>query len=140
MPAWCGGTTAIIERRAALGLGTLAAVASLPLAGHVTPAGPVRLTAPVLFVHGLAIAFWLGSLAPLLLHVAREGRAAAALLEGFSRIAVPTVAVLVLSGGVLAALQVREPQALLTTQYGRILLLKLAAVGLLEAVWKDLLR
>ncbi|HET6518958.1 MAG TPA: CopD family protein [Geminicoccaceae bacterium] len=117
--------------RAALGLGALAALASLPLSGHVTAAGPVWLTAPVLFLHGLAIAFWIGSLAPLLLRVAREGRAAAPLLERFSRVAVPAVAVLVLAGGLLAALQVRRPEALLATDYGRILLLKLGVVGLL---------
>jgi copper transport protein len=117
--------------RVALGLGAPAALASLPLSGHVTAAGPMWLTAPLLLLHGLAIAFWIGSLAPLLLRVAREGRAAVPLLERFSRVAVPTVAVLVLAGAALAALQVRRPDALLTTDYGRILLLKLGVVGLL---------
>ncbi|HEX6143282.1 MAG TPA: CopD family protein [Geminicoccaceae bacterium] len=118
-------------RRPLLGLGALAAVAGLPLAGHVTTAGAWWLTAPVLVAHGLCVALWIGSLGGLVIQVARDGRDAGLMLERFSRIAVPAVIVLLASGTLMAILQVRDPETLLTTTYGRILLLKLAVVTLL---------
>lgn len=113
------------------GLGALAAVGSLPLAGHVTTAAAWWLTAPVLVVHGLCVAFWIGSLPGLVARVLRDGHDAAPMLERFSRIAVSAVIVLIASGTTMAILQMQAPEPLLTTTCGRILLLKLALVLLL---------
>jgi copper transport protein len=52
-------------------------------------------------------------------------------LRRFSALAVPLVALLLLSGAALAVVQVRHPSALLDTGYGRLLSVKLVAVVLL---------
>ena len=68
----------------------------------------------------------------MLLALRRLPRAQAhALLAGFSRRAIWAVAGLLLAGVVLSALQLRTPSALIATDYGRLLLAKLALVALL---------
>jgi copper transport protein len=105
---------------------------SFALSGHAATAGPVWITVPALTVHALCAAYWVGAFAPLLVALRRLPRAEAhALLAAFSTRAVAAVACLVLAGVTLAALQVRTPAALIATDYGRLLLLKLALVVLL---------
>jgi copper transport protein len=137
---------------AALGLGVLVAAArqafrrprpvllagaclvavSFALSGHAATAGPGWITVPALTVHALSAAYWVGAFAPLLLALRRLPRAEAhALLAAFSTWAVVAVACLLLAGFALSALQLRTPSALITTDYGRLLLLKLALVALL---------
>ncbi|MGF1628664.1 MAG: copper resistance CopC/CopD family protein [Kiloniellaceae bacterium] len=119
------------HRFAALAALALAAL-SYALSGHVATAPPRWLTIPAITLHAAAIVFWLGALVPLAGAAARRGAALGPLLRRFSGIAVPAVAILVLTGILLAVVQVATPQALLETAYGRLLLAKLAGVvGLL---------
>ncbi|HSY86997.1 MAG TPA: FixH family protein [Verrucomicrobiae bacterium] len=108
------------------------ALASLALTGHALTAGPLWLTAPVLAIHVLMAAFWLGALWPLWQAMGRRTPdAAIALLRRFSAIAIPAVALLVAAGATLAVLQIGRVGELLTTAYGIRLLSKLAFVALL---------
>ena len=110
----------------------LVALGSLALTGHALTAGPLWLTAPVLAIHVLMAAFWLGALWPLWQAVGRRRpEAALDLLQRFSVIAIPAVALLVAAGATLAVLQLGRIGELLTTAYGIRLLSKLAFVVLL---------
>jgi copper transport protein len=119
------------ERLALLG-GALLVAASFALSGHAATSGPAWIARPALVLHALCAAYWVGSFAPLLVALRRLPREGTLLLlRAFSAGAVVAVACLLLAGVVLAALQVRTPAALVTTDYGRLLLLKLALVVLL---------
>ena len=111
--------------------GTLAVAASFTAVGHTTQHQPRLLLAAALVVHLLAVAFWAGSLWPLLLASRRGGREAAQLVEGWARAATWIVGGLVLAGAVLAWLLVGRLELLVTTAYGRALLTKVALVGVL---------
>jgi copper transport protein len=117
---------------AALASGAVAAIGALALTGHAASAAPHWLTVSAVALHALAMAFWLGAFWPLRVVLAREARSvAAAVVARFSRLAVGAVLLLILAGLVLAAVQVETLAALVTTDYGRLLLLKLAAVAAL---------
>jgi copper transport protein len=116
--------------RAALLMGGLLIAVSFALSGHAATAGPRWITLPALVLHTLCAAYWVGAFGPLLLALSCLPRTdAQALLAAFSGRAVVAVAGLLLAGVVLAALQLRAPSALVTTDYGRLLLLKLALVA-----------
>ncbi|MDG4881029.1 copper resistance CopC/CopD family protein [Mesorhizobium sp. WSM4884] len=104
-----------------VGVGT-----ALSASGHASAAEPQWLTRSLVFLHGAAIAFWAGALAPLGLALRYQPAEAKVFLRRFSRAILPVVAVLAASGVVLAIIQVQEPAALINTAYGRLLLLKLA--------------
>jgi copper transport protein len=80
--------------------------------------------------HTTAMTLWLGGLVLLLAGLSR-GSGVAALLPPFSRLALGCVATLVLTGTAMAWREVGSPSALVATEYGRVLLAKLAAVALL---------
>ncbi|HEX4569193.1 MAG TPA: FixH family protein [Dongiaceae bacterium] len=106
-----------------------AALASLALTGHAVTAGPLWLTVPVLAIHVLVAAFWLGSLWPLWQAVAeRPSEGALALLRRFSAIAMPAVLLLIAAGATLACLQLGRLGELFTTDYGLRLASKIAFV------------
>jgi copper transport protein len=110
--------------------GALLVAASFGLSGHAATAGPAWVTFPTLALHACCVAFWVGAFAPLLLALRRLPRfEALVLVQSFSAWAVPAVACLLLAGILLSALQLRAPSALIATDYGRILLLKLALVA-----------
>jgi copper transport protein len=127
------GLAARFRRLAGAGLlgmtGACLVLGSFALSGHVVTAGPRWLTSPPLLIHVAAAAFWAGSLLPLGRALSRPTGEAGSLLQRFSALAVWAVGVLILAGLVLAWVQVRQPGALLSTEYGRLLLLKLALVG-----------
>jgi copper transport protein len=104
---------------------------SLVISGHAATASPKWLTGPLVFIHGVAVAFWVGALAPLLVLARKRTGAVLPVLLRFSRIAVAVVAVLVLSGFGLAIIQLESPGALIGTRYGIILLVKLTLVAML---------
>ncbi|UCI08967.1 copper resistance CopC/CopD family protein [Mesorhizobium sp. B1-1-8] len=99
--------------------------AALAASGHASAAEPQWLMRPSVFLHGTAIAFWSGALAPLGLALRHQPAEARAFLRRFSHAILPVVAVLVASGTVLAIIQVQTLPALVHTAYGRLLLLKL---------------
>jgi len=99
---------------------------ALAASGHASAAEPQWLTRPMVFVHGVGIAFWAGALVPLGLALKRQTADAVAFLRRFSSAILPVVAVLAVAGTVLAVIQVQTPSALVGTAYGRLLLVKLA--------------
>ncbi|TIX26369.1 MAG: copper resistance protein CopC [Mesorhizobium sp.] len=98
---------------------------ALAASGHASAAEPQWLTRPMVFLHGVGIAFWVGALVPLGLALKRQSAEAAPLLRQFSSLILPVAAVLVAAGIVLAVIQVQTPLALVNTAYGRLLLIKL---------------
>jgi copper transport protein len=113
---------------AALGGWVLAAL-SFAASGHAAVAPPRAVAGTAVAVHALTVLFWIGSLLPLLAAVRRPD--AGEVLRRFSNAAVPLVALLVVSGGVLVWLQTGAPAALLGTAYGAVLAVKLALVAVL---------
>lgn len=109
--------------------GAVAAPATIALTGHVVTSGPVWIAAPMLFAHALPAMVWFGSLAPLMAATALPVAAAARPLSAFSRWAVAGAAVAVVAGGAVALEQVRTIEGLLSTDYGQVLLLKVALVA-----------
>ncbi|MBV8927395.1 MAG: CopD family protein [Bradyrhizobium sp.] len=103
---------------------------SLAASGHAATAPPESLTRPAMFLHGTAVAFWLGALLPLLASL-RGPQAALPVVKRFSLAAIPVVGVLALTGLGLATIQLDSVAALVTTKYGIILSIKLALVAAL---------
>jgi copper transport protein len=95
---------------------------------------PVAMASSVL--HLLATAVWLGGLAALLttLHRTRPDSALVLSVARFSRLATVAVAVLVITGGYQSWRGLGSWRAFTDTPYGRLLLLKLAAVALLLTI------
>ncbi|MEJ0019662.1 MAG: CopD family protein [Acetobacteraceae bacterium] len=117
--------------RVAGAIGAALAVGGFPLSGHAASADPRWLTGSAIGIHALAAAVWLGAFLPLralLAGTERQQSGVVAVLRRFSTLAVPAVAVLVVSGMVLAAVQVVRPAALVASTYGVLLLAKLSAV------------
>jgi len=104
---------------------------SLAASGHAATASPQWLTRPSLFLHGVTAAYWIGALAPLAAMAFRRSDDLPRALSRFSTVAVPLVGLLVLSGVVLAIIQLGSLSALVETRYGIILSAKLALVLLL---------
>ena len=104
---------------------------ALAASGHAATAPPQLLTRPAVFLHGIAVAFWLGAMMPLIAMLWSRKGAALPIVQRFSTIAVPVVAVLALTGLTLAIIQVESFGALVTTKYGNILSIKLVLVAVL---------
>ena len=81
-----------------------------------------------MFVHGIAVAYWVGALAPLITTARRRHDDLPWAIRQFSNLAVPVVGLLVLTGIVLAIIQLASFRALIDTWYGIVLLIKLALV------------
>ncbi|MFP5076627.1 copper resistance protein CopC [Rhizobium sp. YIM 134829] len=104
----------------------LTAGLALSLSGHASAADPQWLMRPSVFLHVTTVAIWAGAL-PLLAALLRQGDAAApAALARFSRLIPLLILLLAAAGVVLAIVQLRAPEALVTTAYGRVFLVKLA--------------
>jgi len=119
----------------------------LPLApmlgGSAWTVAPRALTAPATYLHVLAAGLWLGGLVALLAAglpaLRRLGDTAppkddalpplALMVNGFSRVALPAVVVLIASGMVSNWARLGTPMALFGTGYGRVLLVKLGIAG-----------
>ncbi len=125
-------------RRVAWVGATLVLFAEL-VTGHTRTTEPTWLVMASAAVHVMAAAAWLGGLAALILTMRQQKRqddpeGAAASLAAFSRLATVSILALGLAGIALSWTQVRSPDALLTTTYGRTLLVKLAIVAAVLAV------
>src|SRR6266508_3934041 len=113
---------------ALLGLGF-----ALALSGHAATAAPRLLMAPAVFLHGICVAFWVGSLLPLILAV-RHAQAGSRALAWFSRLMPYPLGLIVITGLTLAIVQLGRLDALWSTSYGIVLACKLAAVIALLAL------
>lgn len=116
-------------------LGTLFATVALLLvgvavavAGHASTAPPRYVTTPAVFLHTVTVVLWIGALVPLAAVLIRDGAARPIVLQRFSRAIPAIIAVLALSGLLLAIVQVQSIPALWNTDYGRVLLMKFALV------------
>lgn len=105
---------------------------ALASSGHASAAQPQWLMRPAVFLHASAIALWVGALLPLAL--ALRGENGRSVLGRFSGRIAWIVAALLLSGLVLACVQVERPAALLATAYGQVLLAKLALAAVAFAL------
>jgi copper transport protein len=120
-------------KRAIAILGAAVALGAAGVTGHSAAAGWMWWA--VAAAHVLAAGFWLGSLPPLLNALRASAIAdAAALLQHFSRVAVPAVVALALAGGALALQRMHGLEDLLVTDYGGLVLLKIAGAALLMAI------
>jgi copper transport protein len=117
--------------RVASALAMLGAGLALASSGHAATADPQWLMRPAVFVHAMAVAFWIGALAPLAGLFASRDPVARPALRRFSAIIPYTLAALLAAGIVLAIVQVGHFPALVSTAYGRVLLVKLVLVALL---------
>jgi copper transport protein len=119
---------------------TLSAVAlagtglALAASGHASTAPPQWLTRPAVFLHAIGLAWWVGALLPLMALALRPAQPLLPVLQRFSKLAVPVVGVVALTGLLLAVIQLESFQALVNTNYGRILCIKLALVAVLLAL------
>jgi copper transport protein len=105
--------------------------ASLASSGHAGTASPQWLTRPAVFLHGVGVAYWAGALLPLLAMLHPPTRVLVPTLNRFSRVALPVVGVLVLTGLVLAIIQLESFHALIDTKYGLLLSAKVMLVAVL---------
>ncbi|MHA6644855.1 copper resistance CopC/CopD family protein [Mesorhizobium sp. A623] len=106
---------------------------ALAASGHASAAEPQWLTRPMVFLHGVGIAFWAGALIPLGLALKGRTVESGLFLRRFSKTIMPVVVVLAGAGIVLAVIQVQTPSALVATAYGRLLLIKLGLLAVLFA-------
>lgn len=121
-----------IMQRAAAGLALILLGAALAASGHASAAPPAWLARPAVWLHVVAVTLWTGAFLPLA-HALREPTGAG-LLRRFSRAIPPVLVALIGSGGVLVFLQLDTPSSLWTTDYGRVLSMKLVGVSLLLAL------
>lgn len=135
------------SRRVARCLAALAmvlAAASLAATGHASMAPPQWLSRPAVWLHGLAVMAWLGALLPLLYSLQpplvvnnelvnndQANDADHSPLVIFSPYIPLALIALLLSGGVLAYLQLSGWSSFITSRYGQILLAKLTLVAVL---------
>ncbi|VIO74440.1 copper resistance CopC/CopD family protein [Bradyrhizobium ivorense] len=127
--AWRSPSIGASWRRTAIAM--ICVGLSFAVSGHAATASPQWLTRTALFIHGLGLAYWMGALAPLAVLAWQRKDSLLRVLRNFSTLAVPIVALIAVSGLVLAIVQLESFGALLSTRYGNILLLKLVLVSLL---------
>ncbi len=119
---------------AAAGLVALAMLADAA-ASHAAATVAPPLNVALQWLHAMGVSVWLGALAGLLLELRDpdlDGRAR--LVARFSRWATVGILVVAVSGIVRAAFELRGPGDLVATDYGRLLLAKLALFGGLAAL------
>ena len=104
---------------------------ALASTGHASAAPPQWFTRPAVFTHGVAVAVWAGSLLPLGFLLARGDASACDALRRFSRMIPYAVVPLVLTGLVLAVIQIGSLEAIWTTAYGRVFVAKLLLLAAL---------
>lgn len=117
----------------------LATVGSFALTGHTVLSEPRWLATAANVGHTFTAAAWIGGLALLALclrarRAAGDAQGAGRIVARFSRLAIGTIALLAVAGGTLAWVEVRTTGALLGTDYGRTLLVKLGLIAAVGAV------
>ncbi len=104
-------------------------VASFLVTGHAATAAPVWLAATSVGLHLVGAGFWCAAFLPLIATTERTSAVEAGrLMDQFSSRAIGLVGGLLAAGVILAWIQVREFGMVLTTDYGRQLLVKLGLV------------
>ncbi len=125
---------------APMGLGALYLALTPALSGHPSVQSPTWLFLPSDFLHVLAASVWVGGILCLLgglpvatreLEPADRTRLLHGTLARFSPLALGAVAAIALTGVLQAYIDVRTVDALFTTTYGVLILIKTALLGLL---------
>jgi putative copper export protein len=120
--------------RAAGLLGATLLAGSFLLTGHTTVGAHRLLLAPLLLLHLWVVAFWLGSLLPMLIVTMREPAVVTGLVaSAFSRLAGWLVPCIALAGGLLAW-ALLPGWAALRTPYGTLLVAKACGYSVLMAL------
>jgi copper transport protein len=107
---------------------------AIAASGHAATAAPQLVSRPAVFAHVACAAIWAGALLSLAYLYGTVHRGRDAVLRRFSAWVVWPVAVLMLSGIVIALLQLKPFGSLFTTPYGQVLLVKLCLVACLLAL------
>lgn len=102
--------------------------------GHASSASPQWLTKTALFIHVTTIAWWVGGLFPLALLLRQDRRTASPPLIRFSRAIPFAIVPLVVSGAVLAAIQLGPFSPFWWSPYGQVLTAKLTLLVILFAI------
>ncbi|MFE5719579.1 copper resistance CopC/CopD family protein [Streptomyces erythrochromogenes] len=108
--------------------------ATWALSEHASTGIQPGLAMPADILHMMAVATWLGGLSALLVALHKVPRIERAAVRRFSRVAFVSVVVLAVTGVYQAWRQTGSWSALTGTEYGRLLLLKIALVAVLLAV------
>lgn len=103
-------------------------LAGFVVTGHVADQEQFLLQA-ILILHLVIASYWIGILGPLIRLSQTDAAHASRLGEAFGRTALAAIPVLLLAGGVLAVMLLDSVNQLFSTEYGRVLLLKLLAVS-----------
>jgi putative copper resistance protein D len=106
---------------------SLVTLVPLALTGHSSSGGAHDLATNSLFIHLVAGALWAGGLLALLAHVVRRGGHTYLAARRFSMVALWCFVAMAMSGVVNALVRIR-PGDLLTTNYGLLVLAKVAAL------------
>jgi cytochrome c oxidase assembly factor CtaG/putative copper export protein len=117
--------------------GSLLTLMPLGLTGHSSAGGSHDLATNSLLIHLLAGSLWAGGLLALLTHVVRGGQHAGLAARRFSTIALWCFGAMAVSGVVNALVRIR-PSDLLSSDYGRLVVVKFVALCLLGvAGWRQ---
>ncbi|MEE1939633.1 copper resistance protein CopC [Streptomyces sp. TRM 70361] len=115
-------------------VGAVGLAATWALAEHASTGIQTGVAIPADILHLLAVAVWLGGLAALLTALWRGPAVPAGAVRRFSGLALGSVAVLAATGLYQSWRQVGSWSALTSTDYGRLLLVKVGLVALLVAL------
>ena len=117
--------------------GSLVTLLPLGLTGHSSAGGSHDLATNSLLIHLVAGSLWAGGLLALLTHVVRGGGHADLAARRFSTIALWCFGAMAVSGVVNALVRIR-PSDLLSSDYGRLVVVKFVALCLLGVVgWRQ---
>ncbi|HXS85267.1 MAG TPA: cytochrome c oxidase assembly protein [Mycobacterium sp.] len=117
--------------------GSLLTLMPLGLTGHSSAGGSHDLATNSLLIHLVAGSLWAGGLLALLTHVVRGGQHADLAARRFSTIALWCFGAMAVSGVVNALVRIR-PSDLLSSDYGRLVVVKFVALCLLGiAGWRQ---
>jgi copper resistance protein D len=116
------------------GMGALLVIASYAAMGHSMLYRPRQELAAMVTIHLACVAFWAGSLWPLMRLARGGGGEAVGVIRDWSRTALLVVPVLVVSGLWGAMLLLQKPELLLTSWYGNGFVAKIALVALVMAL------
>jgi putative copper resistance protein D len=135
--AACAGTIRSTTGAGLLCLVTLGAMLPPALVSHAGTSDQHTLAVSSLMVHIMAAALWVGGLVALVLLGTSDRRPLPVAVPRFSRLALWSATALAVSGLASAFVRLASPADLLTTSYGRLVLLKVLLIGVLSGfgVW-----
>lgn len=131
LAALAGWSAPSAPRRATSALGLILAGIGFALSGHASSAPPEWLSRPAVFVHVACVGLWVGSLLPLGATIGDGTPGGPSILRRFSAAMPLPIGALVLSGFMLAAVQLPPALASASAPYTLVLAAKLCLVAAL---------